>query len=113
MINLCNLCHIDIFIINNINIDEFDKIFNFYYINCEIEILFDNNYTANIEFNYHYNTDYINITNYLLLYINISQLAGNKINNNNHLIINTTSCRRNMTYENYINQPMTMLKIRN
>ena len=84
MINLCNLCHNDIFIINKINIEEFDKIFSFYYINCEIEILFDNNYTANIEINYHYNTDYIKIKNYLLLYINISQLAGNKINNINN-----------------------------
>ena len=111
MINLCNLYHNDIFIINNINIDEFDEVFNFYYINCEIETLFDNNYTANIEINYHYNTDYINIENYVLLYINISLLAGNKVIN--HLIINTTSCRRNMTYEKYINQPMTMLKIRN
>ena len=50
--------------------------------------------------------------NYLLLYINNSQLAGYKIYNINHLIINTTSCKRNMTYENYINQPMSMLERR-
>ena len=62
------------YIINNVNIDEFDKIFNnytisnnkkfdFYYINCEFEIKTDN-YLANIEINFHHNTDYINIKNY-------------------------------------------------
>ena len=50
--------------------------------------------------------------NYLLLYINNSQLAGYKIYKNNHSIFNTTSCKRNMTYENYINQPMSMLERR-
>ena len=61
-------CFYTTYIINNIKINEFDKIFNnyitthnkkfdFYYIDCEFEILFENNYTANIEIDCHYNTD--------------------------------------------------------
>ena len=57
------------YIINNVDINEFDKIFNnyfishnkkfdFYYINCEFEIETDN-YLTNIEVNFHHNTDYI------------------------------------------------------
>ena len=83
MIHFCKLCYskendksfYTKYNINIVNIDEFDKIFNdyinthsekfgFYYIDCEFEIQFDNNYTANIEINYHYNTDYINIKRY-------------------------------------------------
>ena len=63
------------YLINNVDINEFDKIFNnyiishnkkldLYYINCEFEIETDN-YLANIEINFHHNTDYINIKNYL------------------------------------------------
>ena len=66
------------YIINNVDINEFDKIFNnyiiphnkkfdFYYINCEFEIETDK-YLANIEINFHYNTDYINIKSYLFFY---------------------------------------------
>ena len=88
MIHLCNLCYskkndkyfYTKYTINNVNIDEFVKIFNdviithnkkfdFYYNDCEFGIQFDKNYTANIEINYHYNTDYINIKSYLLFYI--------------------------------------------
>ena len=70
MIHLCKLCYSKEndkcfhtkYINNNINIDEFDKIFNyyitthnkkfdFYYIDCEFGIQFDNNYKANKEIN--------------------------------------------------------------
>ena len=58
--------------INNINLDEVNKIlndyisthnknFDFYFINCEFVIEFDNNFIANIKTNYFYNTDIINI----------------------------------------------------
>ena len=111
------------YIINNVKINEFDKIFiyyisthnkkfDFYYIDCEFEILFDNNYTANIEINYHYNTDYINIKSYLLFYFDSCEINGFKINNINHMIINTVSCMCNMSYNYYINQPMSMLERR-
>ena len=86
MTHICNYCMKNNkclytkFIINNININEVDNIyeqyinnhnqkFDFYKIDCEFGIQFDNNYTANIEINYHYNSDYINIKSYLLFYI--------------------------------------------
>ena len=111
------------YIINNVKINEFDKIFNyyitthnkkfdFYYIDCEIEILFENNYRANIEINHHYNTDYINIKSYLLFYIDSCVVNGYKFKNINHMIIKTISCICNMSYNYYINQPMSMLERR-
>ena len=108
------------YIIININIEEIDKIFNnynishnkkfdFYYINCEFEIVTDNNYTTKIESIFHYNTDYINIKSYLLFYI---QSKGIKFFNINRLIINTISCLCNMNYDYYIKNPMSMLERR-
>ena len=109
--------------IYNVNINEFDKIsnyyitthnknFGFYYINCEFGIQFDNNYTANIEINYHYNTDYINIKRYLLFYIDSCEFGGFKFSIINHMIINTIGYKCNMSYEYYINNPMPMVERR-
>ena len=72
-------CFYKQYTIHNINLDEFDKIisdyishhnkkFDFYFINCEFKIDFDNNFTANIEINYHYNTDTNNIKLFIILY---------------------------------------------
>ena len=116
MIRLCKLCYSEKndkssytkYTINNVKIDEFDKIFiyyitthkkklDFYYIDCEFGIQFDNNYTANIEIIYHYNTDYINIKSYLLFYIDSCESGGFKFSNINHMIINTISCMCNMS----------------
>ena len=131
MIHLCKLCYskkndksfYTKYTINNVNIDNFGKIFNFYitthkkksdcyYIDCEFGIQFDNNYTANIEISYHYNTDYINIKSYLLFYIDSCDSGGFKFSNMNHMIINTISCMCNMSYKYYINHPMSMLERR-
>ena len=103
---------------NNVNIDDFDKIFNYYIsthnkkFDCEFGIQFDKNYTANIEINYHYNTDYISIKSYLLFYFDSCELAGYKFKNINHIIINTISCKCNMSYKRYINHAMSMLERR-
>ena len=116
-------CFYTKYIINNVKINEFDKIFNyyitthnkkfdFYYIDCEFEILFENNYTANIEINYHYNTDYINIKSYLLFYIDSCEINGYKFKNINNMIIKTISCMCNMSNKYYINQRMPMLERR-
>ena len=83
-----------------------------YFIDCEFGILFDNNYTANIEINYHYNTDYINIKSYLLFYIDSCEINGYKFKNINHMVVKTISCMCNMSYKYYINQPMSMLERR-
>ena len=111
------------YVINSVKINEFDRIFNyyitthnkkfdFYYSDCEFEIPFDNNCTANIEINYHYNTDYINIKSYLLFYIDNCEIAGYKFKNINHMIIKTISCKCNMSYKYYINHPMSVLERR-
>ena len=116
-------CFYTKYTINNIKINEFDKIFNyyifnlnkkfdFYYIDCEFEILFDNNYTANIEINYHFNTDYIKIKSYLLFYIDSCEINGYKFKNINHMIIKTISCKCNMSFKQCINNPMSMLERR-
>ena len=121
--NRSDKCFYTKYTINNVKINEFDKIFNyyisthnkkfdFYYIDCEFDILFYNNYTANIEINYHYNTDYINIKSYFLFYIDSCEINGYKFKNINHMIINTISCMCNMNYRYYINQPMSMLERR-
>ena len=121
--NKNNKCFYTKYIINNVKINDFHKIFSyyitihnkkfdFYYIDCEFEILFENKYTANIEINYHYITEYINIKSYLLFYIDSCEINGYKFDNINHMIISTISCMCNMSYKYYINQPMSMLERR-
>ena len=109
--------------INNINLDDVNKIlddyisihnknFDFYFINCVFEIRFDNNFTATIEIINHYNTDHINIKSYLSFYTDSCESGGFKFSNINHMIFNTISCMCNMSYKHYINQPMSMLERR-
>ena len=73
----------------NVNLDEFDKIlgdyishhnkkFDIYVFICEFQIEFDNNFTANIEINYHYNEDTQNVKSYLLYYIDSCKSGGYK-----------------------------------
>ena len=107
------------YIINNVNINEFEKIFNnyitinnkkldFYYMNCEFEIE-TNDYIANIEISFHYKTDYINLKSYLFFY---NESHGIEFFNIDHMIIYTISCLCNMTYIYYLNNPMSMLERR-
>ena len=106
-------------IINNVDIDNFDKIFNnhitnhnkkidFYYINCEFQIETNSRF-LNIEINFHHNTEYVNLKGYLLFY---TESHGIKNFNINHMIINTISCLCNMTYKYYLTNPMSMLERR-
>ena len=105
--------------INTVDLDEVDKTlndyvtthnkkFDFYFIICEFVIEFDNNFTANIETNYFYNTDITNIKRYLLYDIYYFTARGYKACNINQMTIKTISDRCNMTYEHYLNQPMHM-----
>ena len=48
------------------NISHHKKKFDLCFIHYEFEIEFDNNFTAIIEINYHYNTDTNNTKSYLL-----------------------------------------------
>ena len=98
--------------INNINLNNINKIFDYYitihnekfdmyFINCVIQIKFNNNIIANLEINNHYNTDYVNIENYLSVYLKSCEKAGYKISNINHMIISISSCICNIQYKHY------------
>ena len=107
------------YIINKVDINNFEKLFNdyitnhnkkfdFYYINCEFQIATDNR-LLNIEINFHHNTDYINIKSYLFFYTESHRI---KFFNINQMIINTFSCLCNMAYKYYLTCPMSMLERR-
>ena len=107
------------YIINNVNIDEFDKIFNnyiishnkkfdLYYINCEFEIE-TNKDLVNIEINFHHNTDYINLRGYLFFYTHSREIKNFNIN---QISINIISCLSNMTYECYLTNSMSFFERR-
>ena len=109
--------------INNITINNINKIFdyyisiqnekiNLYFIKCIFQIQSNNNIIANIEINNHYNSDYINIENYLSLYLNSCQKTGYNISNINHMIVNFISCRCNRKYNHYVDKPMYTLERR-
>ena len=99
--------------INNINLDEVDKTlndyitihnekFNFYLISCKLIIKFDDNFTENIETNYFYNTDIINIKRNLLynIYNFIPRIyKPSNVCNITHMILKTINDRCNMTYK--------------
>ena len=105
----------------NINIDEVDDIFNkynnihnpkivFYYIGCQFEIQYKNNIFAKIEINQHFNTDYINIKNYLLFFIDSCRYGHFIFDTIIKMEISMISCRCNLTYKYYNNCPMSMLE---
>ena len=109
--------------INNINLNNINKMFdyyisiqnekfNFYLIKCIFQIQFNNIIIANLEINNQYNTDYVNIENYLSVYLKSCDRAGYKINNINHMIINITSCICNIRFKHYKDKPMSMLERR-
>ena len=108
-----------IYTIKNANLDEINKtlndyisthnkIFDFYFINCEFVIEFDNNFIANIQTNYFYNTDNININRYLSYDIDCFKSREHKFYIIIQMKINISSDRCNMTYEHFMNQPMHM-----
>ena len=114
------------YIFDNIIFDELDKLlkdhisthnkkFVFYFISCELIIEFDITSKENIETNYYYNTDIINIKRdliykiYLFLPKVFKDCHAYKIK---HTIRKTTNDRCNMTYKYYKNLPMSMVERR-
>ena len=93
-----------IFIIKNFTI--------FYYIDRQFQIKFKDNVFAKIEINQHFNTDYINIKNYLLFSIDSCRYGNFVFDNIINMEISMISCRCNMTYKYYMNTPMSMLERR-
>ena len=111
------------YIFNNINIDDIDHIFEkyiniqyqnfvFYFINYQFVIQFKNNIFAIIQINNHLNTEYINIKSYLLFYIDSCEYGNFIFDNIFNMEINTISCRCNMTYKYYMNNPISMFERR-
>ena len=90
--------------INNINLDELDRIINnhitthnkkmnFYLIGCQLVIEFDNNFTENIETSYFCNTVIINIKrNFLYNFYNFIPIIY-KPTNIKHTILKTINDR--------------------
>ena len=110
--------------IDNINLEEVDKIlsdyiathnkkFYFSLVRCEFVLEFDNNFTINIQTHYCYNMDDITkIKSYLFSSIDCFKSRGYKNYNINQMSIKTINNRCNMTYENYMNFTMSMLERR-
>ena len=116
-----NKCLYTKYIIEIIDIDEVDNMFDkyinihniklvFYYIDCQFEIEFKNKNFAKVEINQHFNTDYINILNYLLFYIDSCRYGNFIFDNIIKMEITMIGCRCNMTYKYYICSPMSMLE---
>ena len=111
------------YIINDVNLNNINKIFDYYnninnekfdlyFINCLIQIKFDNNIIYNLEITNHYNSDYINIENYLSMYLKSFMHIKYKIDKINHMIINITSCICSIKFKHYKDKPMSMLERR-
>ena len=109
--------------IMNPSFHEVDKILNdyitihnkkvdFYFINCEFNIEFDNNFTTNIETKYFYHIDSKIIKSYLLYYIDCFRSRGYNFYNINLKTTHSIGDRCNMTYEHYMNQPMQSVELR-
>ena len=96
----------------NDNISSHNTNFDFYFINCEFVIEFDNNFIRNIEINYFYNTDFIDIIEYLLYDIDCFKTKGYNFYEINQMTINIIFDRCGMTYANYINNPMHIVERR-
>ena len=104
--------------INNINLDEVDKIksdyvtihdkkFDFYLVKCEFVLEFDNNSTTNIQTDYCYNMDDLTkIKSYFLYGIDCFKSRGYKTYNINQMSNKSLSDKCNMTYKYYMNQPV-------
>ena len=127
MTHICNSCLKNnkllykSYIIENINIDEFEDIFDkyinihnqkfvIYYIDCQFGIEYKDYAFAKIEINQHFNTDYINIKNYLLFYIDSCRYGNFVFDKIIKMDIIMISCRCNMTYNYYMNSPMSIIE---
>ena len=108
------------YIINDVNLNNINKIYDYYitihnekfdmyFISCVIQIKFNNSIIVNLEINNRYNSGYINIENYLSIYLKNCENGGYIFN---HMIINITSCICNIRYKRYIDKPMSMLERR-
>ena len=104
------------YVINNINLDEVDKIlsdyvsthnkkFEIYFIYCEFKIQFDNNSIIDIKSEYVHNIEIVKIIQCLKYSIECHKLKGYKFHNIFQMTINIVNDRCNMKYEFYMHPP--------
>ena len=79
-----------------------------YWVNCECNLDLDNIFIIDIETNFVHNKKSEKIKIYLLYCIDCLKIKGYKFCNINQMTINTTNDKCNSTYENYMNNPMSM-----
>ena len=102
--------------INNINLDEVDKIlndyvsthnkkFDIYFIYCEFKIQFDNNFTRDLKANCVQNIEFEKISQCFLYCIEYLESKGYIFQNINQMTLNTVSDRCNKNFENYTFPP--------
>ena len=109
--------------INNINLDDVDKIlndyistdnksFDFYFLYCEFKLQFDKSFYTYLKASYVYNKEIEKISQYLFFYIECTESKGYEFHKNNQMIINIISDRCNKSTEMYIDNPMPMVERR-
>ena len=107
-------------IINNIDLNEFDKIlnsyvnihnkkFDIYFIKCKFKIAFDN-ITSDLESNIVYNKESYKIKFELLFSIDYMGFDGRNFRNFNHMSINIFSDICNMTHDYYTYRSLNPLE---
>ena len=107
--------------VNNVNLDEVDKIindyvsthnkdFDFYFVYCEFKIQFDKNFTANLKTNCEYKMEIGKISQCFLYCIECTESKGYKFHKINQMTITTVSDRCNMKYEYYMHPPTNPLE---
>ena len=106
--------------IDNINLDEFDKIlsdyvnmhnkkFDIYFIKCKFNIAFDN-ITSDLESNIVLNKEFYKIKFELLFFIDYMGFEGYNFRNINHMSINIISDICNMTHDYYTYRSLNSLE---
>ena len=107
------------YVIINPNFFEVDKILSDYVErnkkNFDLSLLYfefkldlNNNFNPHIRREYFYITSNISMKKYLFYWIECFMSRGYKFFKINEVILQNTSDRRDMTYEHYLNQPMSM-----
>ena len=89
------------------------KNFDIFLISCKFDIAFDNDFKTHKETGYCYNNhDVTKIKSYLLYWIEYYKLQGHSFCNIDKMIIKTIFDKCNMTYKEYMKQPMHAMERR-
>ena len=75
-------------------------------------IEFDNNFIKDLNISYRHNKEINKINQCLLYCIDVFESKGYKFSNINQMTVKTINDICNITYENYINNPMSMCERR-